>query len=119
MSRYVYKPSDAGFRAIGLGPEIRKALGEVAEAGKAYAESISQDFRRTGDYADSFEVVPLTVLWEGQHPGPRAAAQLLNSSGHAAPVEWGYAGDAAIPNSGSAHRVLGRTLEFLEGEGKA
>lgn len=115
-----FKANDKGFRAAANGPGVRKALAEVAEKGKAYAESISQGFRREANpedvYADSFEVKETTVEFGGAHPGPRAAVEVRNTSGHAAAVEYGYKGRSGEPGS-SAHRVLGRTLEFLAGGG--
>lgn len=113
-----YRANDAGFRAIAVGPEIRKALAEIAEKGKGFAEAASADFADSGDYGKSFEVTPVSVIWTGEYPGPRAAVQLQNTSDHAAAVEWGRGGRSATPTR-TAHRVLGRTLEFLESEGKA
>lgn len=113
-----YRPNSAGFRAIANGPEVRRALAEVAGKGKAFAESVSQEFRDTGEYAQSFAVRETTVEWAGSHPGPRAAVELANTAGHAAAVEYGYEGRSGEPST-SAHRVLGRTLEFLESEGRA
>lgn len=102
-----FKPNDAGLRAILNGPEVRRALAEVADKGKEFAESISQDFRDSGEYAASFDVSDVTVDFNG---APRAAGRLTNTSGHAAAVEVGYRG-RSHEESSSAHRVLGRTLE--------
>lgn len=102
-----YEPNDAGFRAFLIGPEVRRGLAEAAERAKAFAESISQDFRDSGEYAESFDVSDVTVDFNG---APRAAGRLTNTSGHAAAVEVGYRGRSHEASS-SAHRVLGRTLE--------
>lgn len=117
MAERAFVANDAGFAAIANGPQIRLALDKVAEKGKQFAESISPyDPEDDNDhYRDSFEVRPTTIEWEGEYPGPRAAAELANTSGHAAAVEWGYAGRAGEPST-SAHRVLGRTLDFLDAE---
>lgn len=109
MSPRAFRPNQAGFRQIANSPEMRAALKAVAEDAKAYAESISQDFRDTGDYADSFEVTEETVdFTETRFSGPRAAARLTNTSDHAAAVEWGN------EHSHRNHRVLGRTLDHLD-----
>lgn len=120
-----YRPNSNGFRAIGVGPEMRKVLAAVAEKGKAHAEALAAQFSSTDDsdgeatsYAERFEVQDVTVEWSGRHPGPRAAARLVNTSEYAAAVEWGgYGRPGSEP--GPAHRVLGRTLEFLDAEGRA
>jgi hypothetical protein len=101
----VYKRNPQGWREITNSPEIHAALAEVAEKAKAFAEGLAQDFRETGEYADSFVVVPTTVLWRR---GPRAAVRLENTSDHAAAVEWGKNGDQ------HPHRTLGRTLDALK-----
>jgi hypothetical protein len=102
-----FKPNSAGFRAMAVGPEIRAALRQVAEVGKEIAEELAQDFRVTGEYADSFEVSDETIEWQGRFSGPRAAARLTNTAPHAAAVEWGN------EHSHRNHRVLGRTLDRL------
>lgn len=103
-----YKRSRAGFLQIANSPELHTALAEVAEKAKTAAEVLAQDFRKTGNYADNFEVVPLSVIWEGRFSGPRAAVRLENTSDHAAAVEWGNKHDQ------HPHRVLGRTLDALK-----
>lgn len=104
----VFKPNQAGFRAMAVGPEIRAAVMAEAERAKGIAEGLAEEFRRTGEYADSFEVTSETVRLQtavGSHPV--AAGRLTNTSGHAAAVEWGNSHDHR------AHRVLGRTLDVL------
>jgi hypothetical protein len=105
-----FEPNDGGFRAIANSPEVKAALKAVAEKGKSIARGLAQDFRVTGDYADSFEVREVTIRWDGEYPGPRAAAQLVNTSDHAAAVEWGN------EHAHKPHHVLGRTLDILAGE---
>ena len=103
-----YRRRAQGWREITNSPEMHAALAEVAEKAKAEAEGLAQDFRRTGDYAGSFAVVPLTVIWKGRYSGPRAAVRLENTSDHAAAVEWG------TKNERNNHRTLGRTLDSLK-----
>lgn len=118
-----YRPNEAGFKAMAVGPEIRKALAEVCEKGKVYAESISPfdpapASEEDPHYKDSFTVdAEVTIDWRGQYPGPRAAGRLHNTSGHAAAVEYGYSGSSDEKGK-SPHRVLGRTLEYLESEAR-
>lgn len=104
-----YKPNDKGFQECALGPEIRKALREIAEKGKGYAEGISEDFRKTGDYADSFDIVEASTDIRVNDRGIRfrASARLENDSEHAAAVEFGNRGR-------EAHHVLARTGAWLE-----
>lgn len=116
-----FKPNQAGFRELAVSAGVRRVLAEIAEKGKAYAEAISPyDVTPDdeGHYRDSFEVREETVHWSGRWPGPRAAARLQNTAAYAAAVEYGYEGRAAAPRV-DAHRVLGRTLEWLESESKA
>lgn len=109
-----YKPSEAGFRAMANGPEIRAALRAEAERAKLIAQGLAQEFRVTGEYAESFKVEEDTIEWRGRIAGPRAAARLINTAPYAAAVEWGYEGRAKGPSS-SAHHVLKRTLDALGG----
>lgn len=93
-----YKPDRKGTQEILNTPVMAKAMLSAAEHGANYARSISP--RRTGTYARSFDVQPMTVLIGGK---PRVAARLMNQAPYAAAVEWGRGGQ----------RVLGRTLEEL------
>lgn len=103
-----FKANNAGFQQIAVSTEVRTALKAAAEEAKTVAEGFAQDFRVTGDYADSFDVTDETIQWQGRFSGPRAAARLVNTSDHAAAVEWGN--EHAHRN----HRVLGRTLAAME-----
>lgn len=111
MSPRAFRLDKAGWRQIANSPQMRQALKAVANDAKVYAESISEEFRKSAEdsYADSFEVdADLTVdFTETEFSGPRAAAQLKNTSDHAAAVEWGN------EHSHRAHRVLGRTLDHM------
>ena len=107
-----FNPDSKGFQQLAVGPEMRAALKEVAEKGKTIAEGLAQDFRITGEYADSFEVGEATTMFTGEYPGPRAAAILQNDAPYAVAVEYGYEGKSKA-ESQSAHRVLGRTAEML------
>jgi hypothetical protein len=109
-----FKPNDAAFKEMAVGPEIRAALKETAEKAKLIAEGLSASFVVTGDYEKSFEITETTLPAFGvDHPHPAAAARLTNTSDHAAAVEWGYQGSSHAQSS-SAHRVLGKTLAALE-----
>lgn len=114
---YRYRPDNAGLNEIARSPAVRAALVAVAEKGKTIAVALSEDFRTDENhphYADSFEVdEEVTVDWHGRYPGRRGAARLVNTSPHAAAVEWGYRGTAEDPNDSSAHHILTRTAEVL------
>lgn len=115
MARDVeYTPDNAGWAQIRNSPEILAACVAEAHRAQAIAEALSEPFTDTGDYASSFRVVPTTVVFTGTgvSNGPRAAARLENTSGHAAAVEWKNSVNGRVP-----HRVLGRTLEQLGGAG--
>lgn len=103
-----FRVDEAGLNEISRSPAVRAALAAVAEKGKAIAIGLASDFVVTGDYISSFEVQETTVDWHGRYPGRRAAANLTNTSDHAAAVEWGNAHDP------KAHHVLERTAEALE-----
>lgn len=105
MASVRYVPDEGGTRAIAVGPELQAACLAVAEEGKGYAETLAQQFRDTGEYAESFHVAPMSLVIGRL---PRAGARLENTSDHAAAVEWG---NANVPNP---HRVLGRTHDYLE-----
>lgn len=108
-----YDPREQGFREIANSPELRAALQEVGERAKAIAVGLSQEFRITGEYVQSFDVEQTTVDFHGSYPGPRAAVRLVNRAPYAAAVEYGYEGRAGEESS-SAHHVLARTLSALE-----
>jgi hypothetical protein len=105
-----FKPNWKGFEAMANGPEARAIVKAEAERAKAIAEGLAQDFRITGDYADSFEVQETTVGPAEGFKHRHAAARLANTSDHAAAVEWGN------EHAHKAHRVLGRTLDAMSGE---
>jgi hypothetical protein len=94
-------PSAAEWHAIANGAEIRAALNSIAAKGQSFAESISP--RRTGDYQTHWEIHQAEVPFGGR---PRAAVELANTSDHAILVELV-----------DGHRVLGRTLDYLNGSG--
>jgi hypothetical protein len=108
-----YKPRREAFDEILNGPEIKAALEAITEKAKGIAEGLSQDFRVTGEYADSFETsVEVESVAKGSD---RLVGRLTNTAPYAAAVEYGYEGRADEPGQ-SAHHVLKRTLEALEGE---
>ncbi|PRX95573.1 HK97 gp10 family phage protein [Allonocardiopsis opalescens] len=82
-------------RKLMRSPEMQALLGEIAEQGRRYAESISP--RDSGTYATAFTV-------EAGAADDRAEAVLRNTAPYAPQVEI-------------RHRVLGRTVDRLEGKG--
>lgn len=78
-----YKADYQGTGKLMNGPEMQEMLRQVAEKGKAFAESIAPV--DTGEYKSSFEV---TSRSHGGVHGDRAEAQIVNTSPHAAHVEW-------------------------------
>lgn len=130
-----FRPDRAGFDAMAVGPEARRALAEAAGKAKAIAEGLAQAIRVSGDYADSFSEPREDTTTLAGHT--RAAVVLTNTSGHAAAVEWGNKGVSVYRNKRTgrfvkaseadnpdvkhllvdfpAHRVFGRTLDAIGG----
>jgi hypothetical protein len=102
-----FRANKAGFDSMANGPEAYRVVRAKAEEAKAIAEGLAQDFRITGDYAESFEVIegPTTVSGEA-----RASAVLKNHSDHAAAVEFGN------EHAHRAHRVLGKALDAVRSD---
>lgn len=102
----VFELDRKGIARCAMGPELRASVMLLAEnEAKPYAISISpRSDRQHQHYADSFSVVPDTVVIRAMR---RVAANLVNSAQHAAAVEWG---NDQVP---TPHRVLGRTLDHL------
>jgi hypothetical protein len=92
-----YKPDYAGLGKLMNGPEMQAMLRRVAEKGVPFARSISPV--DTGEYEASFTVE--TRSHGGIH-GDRAEAKIVNSSPHAARVEWQ-----------DGYHVLNRTAQAL------
>lgn len=84
-------------------PEMAAFLRSIAEKAVPYAKAISP--RETGDYEESFSV---TSVRRGGPRKNRAEARITNTSDHASAVEF--------TNHGG-HRVLGRTVDHIEGRG--
>lgn len=104
----VYKSNSAGFAACAVGPEVAAAVLAIAEKAKVEAIALSQDFRKTGNYIESFNVrADITTLKTGFGSHPVATGILENTSPHAVPVEWGNTHDHR------PHRILGRVLGTL------
>jgi len=97
MGKIRYTPDRAGLGRLMNGPEMQQMLRGIAEKGVPYAESISPE--RTGEYRASFSV---EVRSHGGVHGDRAEAKIVNSSPHAARVEWQ-----------DGYHVLNRTAEHL------
>lgn len=96
-----------GINEIARSPGVRAALAGVAAQAKADAVAMSESFRETGDYINSFDIDSDTIDWVGEYPGRRGAAILVNHSDHAAAVEFGN------KRIGDGHHVLARTLAAL------
>jgi hypothetical protein len=83
MARITYKKSISGLNALMRSAEVRDVLRQAAERGAELAREISPV--HTGEYRDSFTVTTQDVA--GVHQD-RAGARIVNSSPHAARVEW-------------------------------
>lgn len=104
----VFKANSKGFKELAVSPDVAAAVLLVAEKAKTEAIALSEGFRRSGEYIDSFEVRSETVILKthfGAHPV--AAGILENKAPYAAAVEWGNKDDHR------PHRVLGRVLTTL------
>lgn len=101
--RIRYERDIAGTNELMNGAEMVALVRAAAEAGAKYAAGIAP--RESGEYADAFRVETSTKA------GPkhdRAEARLVNDSDHARAVEY--------VNKGG-HRVLGRTVDYVERHG--
>lgn len=101
-----YEKNIAGINEVMNGPEMIAVLRAAADAGGRHAAGIAPR-RISADqhYADSFRVETST------HAGPahdRGEARLVNDSDHATAVEW---------TDDGGHRVLGRTVDYIEAHG--
>lgn len=92
-AKITYKPSYQGTSELMNGPEMQEMLRQVALKGMAYAQSIAPVRKEEwqtpthpgGEYKASFEV---QVRSHGGVHGDRAEAKIVNTSPHAARVEW-------------------------------
>jgi hypothetical protein len=105
-----YEPSETGWAAIAMSPDILDACVTEAKRGRAFGEAIAP---RSGDnegtpYAESFDVVP--GVTHAFRRGPRVLATLYNDAPHSPAVEWG---NKRMPRP---HRVFGRIAAFLASE---
>jgi hypothetical protein len=78
-----YRANYQGTGELMNSPEMVAVMRQVAEKGVPFARSISPV--DTGEYEASFEV---TSQSHGGVHGDRAEAQIVNTSDHAARVEW-------------------------------
>lgn len=106
VPKIYYKWDIAGTNELMNAPEMVALLRDAAESGARHAAEISP-YRSADDehYRDAFKVETAT------HAGPahdRAEARLVNDSDHATLVEW-------VDDGG--HRVLGRTVDYIETHG--
>ncbi len=92
-----------GIAKIAVSGPVR-AMVHSAVVGRAMVHAIQISPRgETLEYVSSWRAVDTYTVIAGMR---RAACKLLNTSGHAAAVEWGRGGN---------QRVLGRTLAWLNG----
>jgi xanthine/CO dehydrogenase XdhC/CoxF family maturation factor len=116
-----------GIADLAVGPEMQATMKALSEDAKKIGEGLAQDFRsgeeyprkdeEIAPYADSFEarVEILDLPAAGESSAHRAAcAVLVNTSGHAIAVEYGYEGRADAPGR-KPHRIFGRILAMLGG----
>lgn len=105
----VYQTNRAGIAECAVGPELRHAVGDIAERrARPYAISISPV--ETGEYVSSWRVENdhYTTIRDMR----RVAAWLVNFSDHAVYVEVGT-------GTNPAHHVLSKTLGYLNASGEA
>lgn len=103
-----YQHDYDGFGAFLRSPEMIRAMESVAADMKSAAVAISPE--QTGDYKSRFKVTSGT--WPAGGGGPEVAvAHLENTSGHAAPVEYGN-------KIVKRHRVLGKVAAQFGGTKK-
>lgn len=96
-----YKPDRAGMDALVQSLDMGRAMVQVAEVGRRWAESAAP--RDSGEYAGSFQVRQETVRFRGRFSGDRAGAVLENTAPHAAAVEWRQ-----------GRHVLARAVDVIE-----
>lgn len=96
-----YKPNPGGMKALANSDDMSRAMQQVAEVGKQWAES--QAPRDSGEYAGAFRVSPTTVRG-GRRGEDRAGARLANDAPHAAAVERRTGIMARSVNIMEAHR---------------
>lgn len=98
MSSGHFKVNNSGMKQI-TRTMGRDATMAAAEKGARWARQNAPV--RTGEYRDSFRVVPAMVKVSGEL---RQGAKLVNTSDHAWHVEWGY----------GAKHVLQRAIDVIE-----
>lgn len=82
MAKTTYTPDRKGLREIGKSAAMSNAMVDATRPGQRWAEDNAPV--DSGEYRDSFEVVPAEVDVAGE---ARAGAKLVNTSGHALAVE--------------------------------
>ena len=96
-----YRPDHDGTARLANAAPMSAAMVAIASQAKAYAIAISPEV--SGNYKSSFHVLPGTIM-AGRPKKPRAGAVIINTSPHAAAVEW---------HNGAA--VLARTARTIDG----
>jgi hypothetical protein len=100
-----YNPSKSGIARCAVGPELRRAVDDVAHLAKAYAEGIAPDGFE--GYALKFEVLQEKMYgYPDHHPMTRVSAVLINQAKTAILVE---VGNATV----QSYAVLEHTLDWL------
>lgn len=98
-----YETDREGIAGIAVSPPVKAMVhAAVMQRAMPYAIQISPR-GPTGEYVSSWKAVDTYTVVAGMR---RAACKLLNTSDHAAAVEWGRGGN---------QRILGRTLDWLNG----
>lgn len=97
-----YERDPRGMKALVMSKEVSDAALAVAQAGKAYAESIAP-VGPTGNYKAGFRVARVVVDVPGRYGGPRAGAVVENTAPHAHLVEY---------RNGAF--VMARTRDFMQ-----
>jgi hypothetical protein len=106
-------PNLAQITRIALGPELHHAVGDIVRDAIVYAELIAPNDE--GEYQASFrteviEVPDIPYRVRGK-PFARWSGRVINDSRHAILVEVGGGNG---PRFTADHRVLRRTLEWIE-----
>lgn len=101
MARIRYVKSIQETNKLMTSEQMAELMKSIAEAAIPVAEGLSPV--KTGDYIKSFKA---TAVRRGGPRRNRAEGRLINTSDHAADVEFTDEG---------GHRVLGRTVDFITG----
>lgn len=108
-----FEPDKLGIARCAVGPELRHAVSSIVHEAILYAELIAPNDE--GEYQASFRtdviVVPDIPYRVQGEPMARWSGRVVNDSRHAILVE---AGGGNGPRFTADHRVLRRTLQWIE-----